>query len=273
VYTDYVVRLSVCILLAVAACDGEIDQGAAVEGLSPSEQLARAAWIKQALPALKSGTCNTCHAGQMAPLAPPYLLGMTDLDIRDTMVASIPSVVSLTSPKTSPVLLKGMHEGPALAADQISGILAWITFEHDARGSSAFIDTDKVPIAPCEGAPLDATCATPTSIDLTVGSPGSTITFFATQLGSDLYVQQLVATAGPSGLKLTHPIFKTWPAMGSDSGSDSTDGRPDANDTFYNVAIDIAAGTKSTLAATTSFVGFSAGDPISIQFDELGPKQ
>jgi len=189
----------------------------------------------------------------MAPLAPPYLVGMDDLDIRDTMVAIIPSVVSLTSPKTSPVLLKGMHEGPALAA----------------RGSSNFIDTEKIAIQPCTGAPLDATCMTPTSIDLSVGSPGSTVTFFATQLGPDLYVQQLVATAGPSGLHLTHPIFKTWPAM----GSDMADGRPDANDTFYNVAIDIAAGAKSTLAATTSFVGFSATDMISIQFDELGPMQ
>ena len=267
-YTVYVVRLSVCILLAVAACDGEIDQGAAVEGLSPSEQLARAAWIKQALPALKAGTCDTCHAGQR-PDAPGYLVGATDLDARETMVAAIPSVVSLTSPKTSPILLKGKHEGPALAADQISSILAWITFEHDARGGNAFINTDKIPIAPCEGAPMDATCATPTSIDLSVGSPGSTITLYATQLGSDLYVQQLVATAGPSGLHMTHPIFKSWPAM----GSDMTDGKPDANDTFYNVAINTAAGTKSTLAATTSFVGFSAGDPISIQFDALGPKQ
>ncbi|MEO8843839.1 MAG: hypothetical protein ABI591_06950 [Kofleriaceae bacterium] len=262
------VRLSVCILLAVAACDGEIDQGAAVEGLSPSEQLARQAWIKQALPALKSGTCDTCHAGQR-PDAPGYLVGATDLDIRETMVAIIPSVVSLTSPKTSPVLLKGMHEGPALAADQISGILAWITFEHDARGTSMFIDTDKVPVAPCTGAPLDATCSLPTSIDLSVGSTGSTITFYATQLGNDLYVQQLVATAGPSGLHLTHPIFKSWPAM----GSDMADGFPDANDTFYNVAINTAAGAKTTLAATTSFVGFSAADPISIQFDELGPMQ
>ena len=264
------VRLSVCILLAVAACDGEIDQGAAVEGLSPSEQLARAAWIKQALPALKTATCNTCHAGERTD-APGYLVGATDLDVRETMVAIIPSVVSLTSPKTSPVLLKGMHEGPALAADQISAILAWITFEHDARGSSAFIDTEKIAIAPCTGAPLDPTCMTPTSIDLSVGSPGSTITFFATQLGPDLYVQQLVATAGPSGLHMTHPIFKTWPAAGS--GSDVTDGTPDANDTFYNVAIDTASGTKTTLASTTSFVGFSAADMISIQFDELGPMQ
>jgi hypothetical protein len=265
-----VFRLSVCILLSVAACDGEIDQGAAVEGLSPSEQLAREAWIKQALPALKSGTCDTCHAGQMTQGAPSYLSGATDIDIRDTMVAFVPSVVSLTSPKTSPVLLKGMHEGPALAADQISAILQWITYEHNARsdGAQVFENTDKDPVSACTGSPGDAGC-TITSIDLSsAGSTGSTITFYATQLNSDLYIQQLVATAGSAGLKMTHPIFKTWPAM----GSDMMDGVPDANDTFYNVAIDVAAGTKTTLSTSTSFVGFTITDPMSVQFDALGPQ-
>ena len=269
-YTNYVFRLSVCILLSVAACDGEIDQGAAVEGLSPSEQLARQAWIKQALPALKAGTCDTCHAGQMTMGAPSYLAGSDDLDIRDTMVAFVPTVISLTSPKTSPVLLKGMHEGPPLAADQISAILAWITYEHNARsdGAQTFENTDKDPLAVCTGSPGDASCLQTTIALDSAGSPGSTVTLYATQLNSDLYIQQLVATAGPTGLKMTHPIFKTWPA----TGSDTMDGVPDANDTFYNVAIDVAAGTKTTLATSTSFVGFAITDPMSIQFDALGPQ-
>jgi hypothetical protein len=262
-----VVRLC-AFLVAVAACNGEIDEGASVEGLSPAEQLARTAWIKQAMPALKTGTCDTCHEGER-PDAPPYLMGATVLDSRDTMVTFVPSVVSLGSPKTSPVLLKGMHEGPSLAADQISDILAWISYEHDARGAGMVIETDKDPIADCSmGSPGDGMCLQ-TTIDLTsAGSAGSTITFYATQLGSDLYIQQLVATAGPSGLNLVHPIFTTWPAM----GSNMTDGLPDANDTFYNIILDTAAGTKSTLAATTSFVGFSAADPISIKFDTLSTK-
>jgi hypothetical protein len=263
-----VVRLS-AFLVVVAACNGEIDEGAQVEGLSPTEQLARTAWIKQALPALKAGTCVTCHEGER-PDAPPYLMGATDLDSRETMITFIPSVISLGSPKTSPVLLKGMHEGPALAADQISNILAWITFEHDARGAGMEINTDKDPIADCSmGTPGDGVCMQ-TTIDLTsAGAAGSSITLYATQLGSDLYIQQVVATAGASGLHLVHPIFKTWPAM----GSNMTDGLPDANDTFYNVTLNTAAGTKSTLATTTSFVGFSAADPISVKFDELGAKQ
>ena len=262
------VRLS-AFLVVVAACNGEIDQGATVEGLSPTEQLARTAWIKQALPALKAGTCTTCHQGER-PDAPAYMSGESDLDARETMVGFVPSVVNLGSPKTSPVLLKGMHEGPALAADQISGILTWISFEHDARGSGTEIASDKTPIADCSmGTPgVDASCHQ-TTIDLTsAGAAGSTLTLYATQLGNDLYIQKLVATAGPSGLHLVHPIFKTWPAMGSDM-----DGLPDGNDTFYNVALNTAAGTNSTLAATTSFIGFSAADPISVRFDQLGAKQ
>jgi hypothetical protein len=199
-------------------------------------------------------------------------MGESDLDSRDTMVTFIPSVVSLGSPKTSPVLLKGMHEGPALAADQISGILAWISYEHDARGAGMEINSDKTPIADCSvGTPgVDPSCMQ-TTIDLTsAGSPGSSITLYATQLGGDLYIQKLTAVAGPSGLHMVHPIFKTWPAM----GSDMMDGLPDGNDTFYNVILNTAAGTSSPLGMlATSFIGFSAADPISVKFDELGAKQ
>ncbi len=234
--------------------------------LSPQEQLAQTAWIKLALPALKTGTCNTCHAGQMAT-APAYLAGDKDLDIRDTMVAFIPSVVSLGSPKTSPVVLKGMHEGPAMTADEISGVLTWVGYEQGARGSGAEIETAKAPPAPCTGAPGGATCATPTTVDLTaVGSPGSTVTFFAQQIVSDLYLQQLTVTAGPNGLHLVHPIFKSWPAA-------SMDAKPDANDTFYNVSLDLDAGAVATIGTGNfTFAGFSAADPLSIRFDELSTK-
>jgi len=254
--------------VAVAGCTGTIDQGEQVANLSPSQQLAQTAWVKQARPALRDGTCDTCHAGQMTMGAPAYMAGMTDLDARDTMVAFIPSVISLGSPRTSPVLLKGMHEGPALTAEQATAILTWITYEQDARMDMTMpIETAHTPLADCSmGAPGDATCMQ-TTIDLSAaGSTGSTITLYAKALGADLYIQQLVATAGPSGLKLVHPIFRSWPAG-------ATDPKPDANDTFFNVSLDTAAGTKSTLATTTTFVGFSAADPMSVKFDVLSTKQ
>lgn len=256
------------LLLAVASCTGDIDQGEQVANLSPQQQLAQTAWVKQARPALRDGTCDTCHAGQMTMGAPAYMAGMTDLDARDTMVAFVPSVISLGSPRTSPVLLKGMHEGPALSAAGSTALLTWITYEQGARMDMTMeIETAHTPLADCSaGAPGDPTCLV-TTIDLTAaGSTGSTITLYAKPLGADLYIQQLEATAGPSGLTLVHPIFRSWPAG-------ATDPKPDANDTFYNVSLSLAAGMKAPIGqATNTFVGFSAGDPISVKFDTLSTK-
>jgi len=264
-----VVRRAV-FLVALAGCTGEVDQGEQVANLSPQQQLAQTAWIKQARPALRDGTCDTCHAGQMTQGAPSYMAGMTDLDARDTMVTSVPSVISLGSPRTSPVLLKGMHEGPALSAAEATAILTWITYEQGARMDMTMeIETAHTPLADCSaGAPGDPTCATPTTIDLTAaGSTGSTITLYAKPLGADLYVQQLEVTAGPSGLTLVHPIFRSWPAG-------ATDPKPDANDTFYNVSLMVPAGMKVKLGGMLNynFTGFAATDPISVKFDALSTK-
>ena len=255
----------------MASCTGDIDQGEQVANLSPQQQLAQTAWIKQARPALRDGTCDTCHAGQMTMGAPAYMAGMTDLDARDTMVAFVPSVISLGSPRTSPVLLKGMHEGPAISAAGATALLTWITYEQGARsGMTMEIETAHTPLAPCSGAPLDPGCPTPTTLDLTAaGSTGSTITLYAEPLGADLYVQQLEATAGPSGLTLVHPIFRSWPAA-------ATDPTPDKNDTFYNVTLSLAAGMKATIGGVSggnyNFAGFAATDPISVKFDTLSTK-
>jgi hypothetical protein len=263
-----VVRRAV-FLVALASCTGDIDQGEQVANLSPQQQLAQTAWVKQARPALRDGTCDTCHAGQMTMGAPAYMAGMTDLDARDTMVAFIPSVISLGSPRTSPVLLKGMHEGPAISAGGATALLTWIQYEQGARMDMTMeIETAHTPIADCSnGAPGDPTCLV-TTFDLTAaGSTGSTITLYAKALGADLYAQQIEATAGPSGLTLVHPIFRSWPAG-------STDPKPDANDTFFNVNLSVAAGMKVQLGAMSNynFSGFSVNDPMSVKFDTLSTK-
>jgi len=264
-----VVRATAILLAVAAGCTGEIDQGEQVANLSPQEQLAQTAWIKKALPALHAGTCDTCHAGQMTMGAPSYLAGDKDLDKRDTMVTFVPSVVSLGSPKTSPVVLKGMHEGPMLSAGQISDILVWIGYEGGARnGGDMEIETAHTPVADCStGSPPDATCLV-TTLDLSAaGSAGSTITLYGKALGTDLYVMQLEVTAGPSGCHLVHPIFRSWPT------ATPMEPKPDAADTFFNVALDLPAGMKATLKDTVTFAGFSAADPISIKFDVLSVKQ
>lgn len=260
-----------CILLVVAGCSGDIDGGATGTGDNVDPKTAKAidSWIHDALPALTMGSspaCASCHEmGESG--APTYMMGATDLDRRDSIIAFTPSVISLKSPKTSALVLKGAHEGPALGADSISSLLRWISFEAVANDSSTVIETAKTAIADCSvGNPDDPTCMV-TTIDLTsAGSPGSSITFQAQGLPPNLLVFKLTAVAGSGGLKLTHPRFKTWPAMGSDMDS----GLPDANDTFYNIDITVPAGmTKALSASSVTFPNFSATDQISIEFDAL----
>ncbi|MFT3694954.1 MAG: hypothetical protein QM831_17520 [Kofleriaceae bacterium] len=259
-----------CILLVVAGCSGDIDGGGSSSGDDVDPKTAKAidSWIHDAIPALNSTTpaCTTCHeTGEMS--APTYLAGMTDLDRRDSIIAFVPSVISLKSPKISSLVLKGGHEGPALGADAISSLLRWIAFEGVANGDGTVIETGKTAIADCSiGNPDDPACMV-TTIDLSsAGSAGSTITFQGQGLGADVIAFKITVTAGSAGLKMTHPRFKTYPSMGSDMDT----GLPDANDTFYNIDLTLTAGAKMMLSTSSvTFPNFSSADPISVEFDAL----
>ena len=244
-----------------AGCTGSIDAGEQVANLTPAQQLAQTAWIKKALPALKAGTCNTCHDGSMAPTAPPYMAGEKDLDIRDGMIAFIPAVVNLNSPQSSRVVVKTPHEGPALSAPQASDVVLWLQAERDARPAGMEIQTPQMMPMMCVADPCPIN-----TIDLSgVGSTGSTITFEVTPLGADLYFTALTVTAGPSGLHMVHPVFETWPAGAMMPTLDP-------NDRFFSVALDLAAGAKSILGGgETTFLNFGT-NPISVKFDELSTK-
>lgn len=260
------VRRSALAVLLFAGCTGDIDTGISTEGLSPAEQVAQDGWVKRALPALKLGTCDTCHSGQR-PDAPPYLMGDNDIDVRKTIVVFTPSVVNLGSPKTSPIILRGMHTGPALSASGISDVLYWIQYEQLAKGPGTPIETAPAIPAACVNGTTDIACLM-TTIDLGgLGSPGSKLTFFAQPIGADLYLQKITATAGPSGLSMIHPYFKTKPAG-------ATDAKADANDTFYNVSLSLAAGATAMLGmgGNSTMTGFTGTDPLSIQFDALSTK-
>lgn len=244
-------------LLVVAGCTGSIDAGGQVDNLTPAQQLAQSAWLKKALPVFKP-TCTMCHDGSMAA-APAYLMGMTDLDIRDTAIAFMPPVVNLGAPQSSRVATKGAHEGPALTAPQISDILIWIQYEHDARPPGMLIETAQMtPV-------LDGT--TVNKIDLSaLGSPGSSVNFIAQAVGPDLYMTGLGVTAGASGLSLAHPLFESYV-------TGMMDPTPDPADQFFNVALDLAANATAKLGdGTVTFPGFSSATAISIRFDALANK-
>ena len=255
------VRRTLSLALVLAGCTGSIDAGEQVSNLTPAQQLAQTAWIKKALPALKAGTCNTCHDGSMAPTAPAYMAGEKDLDIRDGMIAFIPAVVNLNSPQSSRVVVKTPHEGPALSAPQASDVVQWLQAERDARPPGMEIQTAQMMPMMCTVQPCPLN-----TIDLSaVGSTGSTITFEVTPLGADLYFTAMKVTAGPGGLHLVHPVFETWPAA-------ATMPTLDPNDRFFSVTLDLAPNAMAQLGqGETTFLNFGM-DPISVKFDELSNK-
>ena len=240
----------VCAMAFGFGCSGTIDEGAAVANLTPSQQLALNAWLTLAEPAFVTATCVTCHdpnsmmfnAGS-ADGAPPYLAGSSDVGERDNVVATMPPVIDLGSPRASLVLMKGMHEGPALDANSASNILTWIQYEHEARaGSAALPTTTPYAMMDCTGGSAGSATCPINSIDLTpAGAPG-TITFTEFPVADDngqlddTDMQALTITAGAMGLHVVHPEFGTIPAAGSGS---ATGTQLDALDRFFDVDMEL----------------------------------
>ncbi len=263
-------------------CSGTIDEGAAVANLTPSQQLALNAWLTMAEPAFVADTCVSCHdpdsptfnAGS-ADGAPPYLMGSSDIAERDNVIATTPPVVNLSSPRASLVLMKGVHEGPALDAPSASDILTWIQYEHDAREGSAMLPTTMpYTMMDCvSGSAGSATCPI-NSIDLTSAGAAGTITFTEFPVAddngqlNDTDVVGLTITAGAMGLHVVHPLFGTIPAAGSGS---ATGTQFDPEDRFFNVDMEIAP-SATLVFGQTSFADFVHTDPIVVQFDTLTAK-
>ena len=110
--------------------------------------------------------------------------------------------MNLGAPRSSRVLSKGTHEGPALTAQEASKILGWIEAEHDARPPATIIETMQVMM----------TSGSPATIALdSIGLAGATITFTAQPLQGDLYVTGLTVNPGADGVHLEHPLFMSDP--------------------------------------------------------------
>lgn len=261
--------------MLASACTGDIS-GSTGAGLTPQQQIAQKKWTEKALPTFKAATCTMCHDGSMADIG--YLVGKSDLAIRDSAIAFLPQVVNLNAPQSSRVLTKGMHTGPALLATQASDILDWIVAERDARPPGPVIETAMAPPMPCTaGNPGDLTCPI-NKIDLTaLGSTGSTFEFVATALGTDLYVTDMKFKAGAEGLYVEHPLFESWPPGGAGSGSGSGSGsaaapKPiaDSIDRYFSTSYNIPAnGTMPLGNGIATFAGFAIANPMSIRFDAL----
>jgi len=240
---------SLLAVVLLAGCTGDI-QDKSLAGLTPQQALAKQRWLNKAEPVFKA-KCIMCHDGSEPP-ADAYLAGMGDLAIRDTAIAYVPQLVNLGAPASSRVVTKGMHEGPALTAQEASDILSWITAERDARPPAMVIETMQVTMmqGSATTVPLDS-----------LGYAGASISFTATPVQNDTYATGITVTAGADGLFLEHPLFVSNPAGAA--------AIPDPIDRFYSTTLNLMAAGTMTLSTATTFTGFKIGDPLSVRFDVL----
>jgi hypothetical protein len=269
-YHRIVARPTIALMLGMAiGCSGTIDEGAQTQGLSPAQQLALNAWLTGAEPAFHTNTCDTCHEGQMlAAGAPAYLMGDTDTDKRDAAIATVPPVIDLGSPASSRVLVKQVHEGPALDAAGASAILIWIQYEHEARPIMNPPTTTPYTMMDCTSGSAGSSTCPINSIDLTAAGAAGAITFTEMPLEDDTYMAALTITAGAGGLHVVHPQFATVTAG---SGSGSAAPVFDPQDRYFNIDMEIDP-SGTLLLGTTTFAGFDHTDPLLVQFDTLTPK-
>ena len=254
-------RHALFLVLAITGCTGDID-GSLQEGLTPEQQIAQDRWVKQALPALKSQTCVSCHDGSMAganPEPPPFLAGMEDLKIRDTLIMAMPAVVNLGSPAISRIVTKPVHEGPAISAQAASDVIMWIQAERDARPAQMVFETaHDTPPTLCMG---QSPCPVNT-IDLSsLGVTGAKFEFIADPIQSDLSVTGMKFTAGPDGLHIEHPLVESWPAGAMMPKTDSID-------RFFATKLNLMPNATADLPAST-FKDFAGTDPIGLRFDVI----
>lgn len=248
----------IAIALLVSSCTGDI-QSDIYENLDPKDQVALEKWVDKALPVF-SAKCVMCHDGSMPDIG--YLAGATDIEKRDTLIAHVPAVVNLSAPRSSRVLTKGAHTGPALDATEATDILSWIVAERDARSDEVVvIRSDKFTPMLCTGGNAgDPTCPINTIVLDALGVPAS-VEFVATPLVSDLYLTNIKLKAGAMGVHIQHPMFETWPA-------DATEPTPDPIDRWFNVDLNLQPNTESLIGTGEgTFVGFKGTDALSIRFD------
>lgn len=240
----------------LASCTGDI-QDKSLAGLTPEQALAKQRWLQKAEPVFKA-KCVMCHDGSMAAAMPPpdpYLVGTTDMMIRDSAIAYMPQLVNLGAPGSSRVLTKGMHEGPAMTAQEATDVLSWITAERDARPPAMVVETMPVTMMP-------SPATTTITLD-SLGYVGASISFTAMPINTgDTYIPSITVTAGADGLYLEHPLFVSNPA--------AMDPVPDPIDRFYSTTLDLMAGSAAPLTTpATTYTGFNIGNPLSVRFDVL----
>lgn len=267
------VRLSAAgaLMIALVGCTGLIDGGS--DGLTQQQRDARTKFQTAAFPVLRD-SCAVCHNGSRANIG--FLIGTDAFGVRNTLMSYDPPVVNLDATKSSRILTKGLHDGPALTSDQLTSLLDWLDAEHEALNHDP--DHPIPQLATTKYAPqlCQATAANPTApcpvnhIPLSdipnVGTsiPGAEITFIAEGLSSGLYLHDLSVTGGTAGVYLEHALFVSLPA--------NTNPFPDQFDRYFAMKLNVKPNTTTQLdGGTAQFGGFAPTDMIEINFKVVSP--
>jgi hypothetical protein len=267
--------MRVIVLVLLAGCVGQIS-GEGDKGLTAAQKHALDMWTQKAQPAFVQATCTSCHDGSMPGIG--YLAGSNTTDIRDTILAFSPKVVSLDSPQASYVLNKGKHEGPALTVQEFTDIVTWIQAEADAQngmGTSTAIQTSPVTVNLCTGGAVGSPTCQINTVDISAianapALPGAHIDFVVQPVSNAMYFTQLTANAGADGLFIEHPLFLYLPPTGTMCADGTAPPCPDSIDRFYNIQVDVMAGASQPIGSGggASFAGFApvSGAQIQIAF-------
>jgi hypothetical protein len=215
--------------------------------LSPLPDLAIdpvAVFNEQVAPILNM-SCAGCH-NKTGGIGPGFL--EPHPDILTTMLG-YPGLIN-TTPDTSRVYVKGVHEGPALTATQKPIVAEWINLWAKLKPKSmdgGAAHPTVMPFAPTMGA---------NSIDLSVLEPalaGMTVTFNASMVGTTLHLSSIVVTASSSaGVHMVHPLWVTW-----DANMVPT---PDPVDSFSNLDETVQMGSTQAMGPGTLFLpNFATG--------------
>jgi hypothetical protein len=207
----------------------------------------------------KSGACGACHA-IAGGAGPAFLLPKPDLY---TTVTSYPSLIG-NAPETSRLYSKGVHEGPALSADQGAAVAAWIV-EYNANKPAVqdggAVKPTITPFAPVMGAT--------NTVDLSVLDSllaGQTVTFTASVVGSQIELSNIkINTAPTAGVHIVHPLWVIW-----DTNFNAS---PDPADSFSNLDQTVYGMSSATMGPGTTFVnGWTATSKLSVVFVQIEPK-
>lgn len=225
-----------------------------------SGESAREVFERDVQPLLTT-SCGSCHA-VAASGAPLFLT--PDPDVYDS-VKSWPGLIDLESPSASRLVRKGAHAGPAWSTPQAGLVTRWLEMEAAERHAPppGMMDADG-------GAPVEESLLTDpilltegfNHIDLDrFGTPGSSISFVASRIGSGIYVSDLRLSSGPRGLHIQHPVFVAL------FGGDAV---PDPVDTFADLDVEVEPGRSHDLG-TLVLVECPAGALLTVHFEEVGP--